>query len=281
MSLTNQLAANSGSYHSNRIEDALSGIAKAGFRFVELTAIRGVVEHVPLNANASQLANTKNMLATEGLTAISLSGHSDLTTPDGLKDGLLALDLCERLGIRILNTAVGGPFNDQEDEGAFLRGIHPFADEAAKRGVGIGIEIHGSLTGDGQKTRRLVEKVNHPYVRINYDTANCEYFSSVKVEDDLAHALPYVIHCHLKDTVGGYRTWDFPAIGKGRIDFRNVLGQFESAGYTGPFSVELEFQGEPYPPLDFINEAMKQSYEFLKKLGLDTHDRSDKARVTT
>jgi L-ribulose-5-phosphate 3-epimerase len=281
MSLPNQLAANSGSYHSNRIEDALSGIAKAGFRYVELTAIRGVVEHVPLDANESRLGDIKTMLSAEGLTAISLSGHSDLTTPDGLKDGVLALDLCERLGMRILNTAVGGPFNDHEDEEAFLRGIHPFAEQAAERGVRIGIEIHGSLTGDGQKTRKLIEKVNHPHVGINYDTANCEYFSGVRVEDDLCHALPYVIHCHLKDTVGGHRTWNFPAIGKGRIDFQNVLGQFEAAGYTGPFSVELEFQGEPYPPLEIIDEAMKQSYEFLNKLGLDTHDGSDKARVTT
>jgi L-ribulose-5-phosphate 3-epimerase len=281
MRLTNQLAANSGSYHSNRIEDALKGIAKAGFRFVELTAIRGVVEHVPLNASAGRLGDIENMLAAEGLTAISLSGHSDLTTPDGLKDGLLALDLCERLGTRIMNTAVGGPFNDQEDEEAFLRGIHPFADQAAKRGVRIGIEIHGSLTGDGQKTRELIEKVDHPHVGINYDTANCEYFSGVKVEEDLCHALPYVIHCHLKDTVGGYRIWNFPAIGKGRIDFRNVLGQFEAARYAGPFSVELEFQGEPYPPPEIINEAMRQSYEFLNKLGLDTNDLSDRASVRT
>src|SRR5262249_49515061 len=160
--LKNKLAANSGSYHSNSLEEALRGIAAAGFQHVELTAIRGVVEHVPLNANESTLAEIKRTITREGLTAISLSGHSDLTTAAGIKDGLLALDLCERLGITILNTAVGGPFNDEENESAFLEGIHDFADQAAQRDVNIGIEIHGTLTGTGEKTRKLIEKVNHP-----------------------------------------------------------------------------------------------------------------------
>src|SRR5262249_27411236 len=169
--LRNKLAANSGSYHSNSLEDALKGIAAAGFPYVELTAIRGVVEHVPLNANDSAIVEINRMIAEAGLSAISLSGHSDLTTDTGIKDGVLALDLCERLGITIMNTAVGGPFNDDEDETGFLKGIDDFADQAARRGVKIGIEIHGTLTGTGGKTRKLIEKVNHPNVGINYDTA--------------------------------------------------------------------------------------------------------------
>jgi L-ribulose-5-phosphate 3-epimerase len=270
----NKLAANSGSYHSNSLDEALRGIAAAGFQYVELTAIRGVVEHVPLNANDSGLAEIKRMIAGAGLRASSLSGHSDLTTGAGIKDGLLALDLCERLGITIMNTAVGGPFNDDEDESAFLKGIDDFANQAARRGVKIGIEIHGTLTGTGEKTTKLIEKVNHPNVGINYDTANCEYFAGVRAEDDLRHALPFVVHCHIKDTVGGYRTWNFPAIGQGRVDFQNLLAQFDAAHYSGPFSVELEFQGEPYPPLSEINRAMKQSHEFLTALGLGKDDRS-------
>lgn len=169
-----------------------------------------------------------------------------------------------------MNTAVGGPFNDREDEGAFMGGIHQFADQAAERGVNIGIEIYGTLTGDGEKLRTLIQRVNHPNVGINYDAANCEYFAGVRAEDDLHHALPFVIHCHLKDTVGGYHVWNFPAIGQGRIDFRNLLSQFEAAEYRGPFSVEIGFQGEPYPSLAEINRAMKQSYQFLKQLGLAT-----------
>jgi hypothetical protein len=33
-------------------------------------------------------------------------------------------------------------------------------------------------------------------------------------------------------------------------------------------SVELEFQGEPWPPLAEVNQAMQQSREHLNALGL-------------
>jgi hypothetical protein len=32
--------------------------------------------------------------------------------------------------------------------------------------------------------------------------------------------------------------------------------------------VELEFQGEPWPPLDDVTNAMRESYEYLQTLGL-------------
>jgi sugar phosphate isomerase/epimerase len=90
----------------------------------------------------------------------------------------------------------------------------------------------------------------------------------VRAEDDLPAALPLVVHCHLKDTAGGYRDWDFPAIGEGHVDFKKILSIFAGGGYAGPFSVEIEFQGEPWPALDTVNKAMKDSHQYLASLGL-------------
>ena len=264
----NRLGANTGSYHRYRLTDALEGIAAAGYRCVELAAIQGVVEHVPLGADDRTLNGVVRQLNDIGLIPISLSAHSDLTTPAGQHDARRALNLCERLGIGILNTAVGGAFNEFEDEAAFLGGIQALADEAAARQVVIGIEIHGTLTGSGRLTRRLIEKVNHPAVRINYDTGNSEFFSGVPVEVDLPDALPLVAHCHLKDKLGGERVWDFPALGAGHINFEKLLAMFEHAGYPGPFSVEVEFKQGEEPALETIHQAMRQSREHLAKFGL-------------
>ena len=266
--MQNRLGANTGSYHHYSLPTALEGIAAAGYRFVELAAIPGVIEHVPLGADQRTLNGVIRQLNAFGLIPISLSAHSDLTTPAGQQDARRALNLCERLGIVIMNTAVGGPFNEAEDEAAFLGGIHALADDAAARQVVIGIEIHGTLTGSGRMTRNLIEKVNHPAVWINYDTANSEYFGGVPVEIDLPDALPLVAHCHLKDKVGGGREWNFPALGEGHVDFGKLLAMFERAGYTGPFSVEIEFQGGEGPALETIHRAMKQSREHLAKFDL-------------
>lgn len=268
MAMKNRLGGHTNSYHTYNVEEALEGIAAAGFKYVELAAVRGWTEHVPLEADGKSLGAIQRTLNKLGLIPVSLSGHSDLTTQDGLAAGKQAIDLCERMGIDIMNTAIGGHYSEEEDEAGFMANIHDLADYAAARDILIGIEIHGIITGNGQKAVPVIEKIDRPNVRINYDTANCEFWGGVEAVTDLPSCVSYCAHCHLKDTVGGYRVWNFPAISKGHVDFKKVLGIFKKSGYTGPFTVEIEFKGEPWPSLKAVNTAMKQSYQALSALGL-------------
>ena len=68
--------------------------------------------------------------------------------------------------------------------------------------------------------------------------------------------------------LGEGKVWNFPGIGEGDIDFARVLQILDQGGYTGPVSVEIEFLGEPWPPLAEVNRAMKASYDRLAALGL-------------
>jgi sugar phosphate isomerase/epimerase len=52
------------------------------------------------------------------------------------------------------------------------------------------------------------------------------------------------------------------------VDFVRVLQILDDAGYTGPYSVEIEFKGEPWPALEEVNRSMKASYDHLAALGL-------------
>jgi len=268
MKWTNRLAATTTCYEPYSLEEALAGIAAAGFRYVELAAIRGIIEHVPLTPDARTLGHVHRLLNRYSLTPVALSAHSNLTNARGLKDAFRALDLCERMGIPILNTAVGGPEEGEEDEAVFLQNIGGLADYAAERDVTITLEIHGELTATGQKSAELMQKINRPNVRINYDTANCEYFGGVPAEEDLGYALPWVALSHLKDKIGGHRVWNFPAVGSGHVYFAKLFRMFRRGGYTGPFSVEVEFRGHPWPPLATVNRAMRKSYKYLNCLGL-------------
>lgn len=264
----NRLGAHAGSYHGHPLEQALEGIAAAGFKYVELTSIRGVLEQVPVEATEQELRETECLLRRAGLEVIALSGHSDLTTKNGVADARRALRNCERLGAGILTTAVGGAFNEDENEQAFLAHIHALAGEAEKKQVKIALEVHGTLTGTGALARRLVEDVGDPSVVVAYDTANCEYYAGVSAEIDLPATLPYVGHCHLKDTVGGRRNWNFPPLGQGCVNFEQVLTIMRKAGYVGPYSVEIEFQGGSMQPLSVVNRAMASSKKYLKSLGV-------------
>jgi L-ribulose-5-phosphate 3-epimerase len=47
-----------------------------------------------------------------------------------------------------------------------------------------------------------------------------------------------------------------------------VLDTMDKGGFKGPLSVEIEFRGDPWPPLTEVNRAMKASYDKLTSLGL-------------
>ena len=263
--MTHPLAGHTNSYHSYSFDEALAGIAEAGYRGVELSAVPGWTEHVVLDAPQAEV---KAKLEHHGLTPVSLSGHSDLTTKDGLAHGIKAVRWAAEFGIPIVNTAIGGHWSEEENEGAFLENIGALADEARAAGVVVALEIHGDIMASGALTLPLMEKIGREEVRVNYDTANCEFYGGVAAVDDLPAIAPYLAHVHLKDKVGGPRVWDFPAPGEGHVAFNRILEVLGAAGYDGPYSVEIEFSGEPWPPLAEVTRSMASAYRHLSGLGL-------------
>jgi L-ribulose-5-phosphate 3-epimerase len=263
--MRNALAGHTNSFHTYNREEAFAGIAEAGYRSVELTAVEGWTEHVDLDADTAEL---RARLAHYDLEPVVLSGHSDLTTSDGLAYGIKAVRWCAGYGLPVMNTAIGGHASQEENESAFLANIEALAAEAEDAGVDVALEIHGDIMASGARTLPLLERIGHPRIKVAYDTGNCEFYGDVKAVDDIAAIAPYLANVHLKDHRGGKGVWDFPEPGGGTIDFSAVLGLLESAGYSGPLSVEIEFQGEPWPPLADVTAAMQRANAHLHALGL-------------
>ena len=264
-SMPTPLAGHTNSYHTYSFDEALAGIAEAGYKGVELSAVPGWTDHVDLDAPT---AGVRSKLDSYGLTAVSLSGHSDLTTKDGLAHGIKAVNWAADYGLPIVNTAIGGHWSEDENQGAFMENIGELADAAKEAGVVVALEIHGDIMASGALTVPLMESIGRDEIRVNYDTANCEFYGDVAAVDDIPAIAPYLAHVHLKDKVGGARVWDFPAPGEGHIEFDRVLAVLADAGYDGPYSVEIEFSGEPWPPLDEVTRAMGSAYRHLSGLGL-------------
>ena len=259
------LAGHTNSYHTYSHDEALQGIAEAGYKAVELSAVPGWTEHVDLDAGQSEL---RRKLEGYGLEPVSLSAHSDLTTAEGLEHGIKAVRWAADYGIPIVNTAVGGHQSADENETAFLENIGAMADEAEKAGIAIGLEIHGDIMASGAVTLPLLEKIGRDSIGINYDTANVIFYSGDTPVEDLPKVVDKLVHVHLKESKGGKGVWDFGEIGGGDVDFPRVVQILEDAGYDGPYSVELEFTGEPWPPLGDVNAAMRRSREYLNGLGV-------------
>lgn len=258
------LAGHTNSYHPFTAEEAYAGLAEAGYRAVELSAVPGWTEHVDVHGDPEDV---RAHLAGHGLEALSISGHSDLTTPGGLAHGLAVVDWARRYGLPVVNTAIGGHAHVEESESAFLANIGALADAAQAAGLVIALEIHGDLMATGALSATLLDRIGHPALKVNYDTANVEHYGGVRAEDDLPAIADRVANVHLKDMRGGKGDWDFPAIGSGHVDFGRVLEILRAAGFDGPYAVEVEFDGT-WPPLEDVTAAMRASREALAPHGL-------------
>src|SRR5207248_11391401 len=114
-----------------------------------------------------------------------------------------------------------------------------------------------------------IEAVGAPNLGWNLDTANLYYYTQgVNAVDECRKGLDLIRSVHLKDTNGGYRTWYFPALGDGVVDFAGVFRLLNERGFTGPFTFELEgIEGET------LNEAETQarvtrSLDHLRRIGV-------------
>ena len=150
------IAGHTNTYHTYTLSDALNGIERAQLRWVELSAVPGWTEHV--NLDRDRPAEVRKRLDRHGLSAISLSAHSDLTTSEGVRHAQKAITWAAEYGLAIVNTAIGGHASDGENEAAFLDNIGPLADAADVAGIVIALETHGDLMATGGKSLALMRE---------------------------------------------------------------------------------------------------------------------------
>lgn len=265
------IAVNSNTYHGYSLKDAIQGIQKAGFRYVELTATKGWTEHVFPTMTFEELCRIKKELKDNGITPISMSGHTNLMDRDRLGDFITNIQLAAFFECGYIISSVGeAHLKDRAELGddevaAHIKEIVPYLE---KYDLILGIENHGKHA-TGKHIKKIVDKVDSPRVVINYDTANGIYYGNVDVVEDLKACIDRVGHIHLKDKAGAYNEWNFPAIGKGTVDFPAIFELLKEAKNNCPISIEIEFTQAGPNDLQEVDDAVMESYQYLKNIGLE------------
>jgi sugar phosphate isomerase/epimerase len=96
-------------------------------------------------------------------------------------------------------------------------------------------ENHDGASLHPDVCRDILERVNRPNIRMNFDPINFER-AGVNCMTALEMVHSFVGHVHLK----GLEKGEFCEFGAGDIDLRPVLQMLDGFGYTGGFSVEYE-----------------------------------------
>jgi sugar phosphate isomerase/epimerase len=181
----------------------------------------------------------------------------------------------EKLGVCVVNGFTGSsiwhllysfppvdPKTIQQGFDDFAIRWKPILDQYQDAGVGFGLEVHPTeIAFDIASTERALDAIdNHPAFGFNYDPSHFGY-QGVDYVEFIRRFAKKIFHVHMKDVwwspvgteagvFGGHtdfgdyrRAWDFRSLGRGQIDFEEIIRQLNRIGYKGPLSVEWEDSG--------------------------------------
>ena len=117
------------------IDQALEGLAEAGYHACEIGAVKGWFEHIdPDTASDPEIERIAAKLADLGLKPVSLSGHAQLQTDEGAARFARAIDIAAALGMEVVNTYTGDATSDEERE-AYFANVTALCDQAARHAL--------------------------------------------------------------------------------------------------------------------------------------------------
>lgn len=142
------------------------------------------------------------------------------------------------------------------------RRFKPIVDAYHKNGVKFALEVHPTeIAFDISSAKTLLEAIDyHPAFGFNYDPSHMGY-QGVDYVAFIETFADQIFHVHMKDVwwsdvptragvFGGHlpfghpdRFWDFRSMGRGKINFEEIIRALNRINYQGPLSVEWEDNG--------------------------------------
>jgi sugar phosphate isomerase/epimerase len=178
------------------------------------------VEHVEIDCpGPPDRAAIEAALKTSGLRPATVALPGDLVSAQDYRDRFRGCaEFAAARGARLFFASANTKELGREETLARLRAL---GDLAAERDLVICLETHPDLVTNGDVGAATMLELAHPAVKINFDTANLYYYNQdVDAVSELRKVIENVASVHVKDTSGGYREWNFPAIGEGVVDSR-------------------------------------------------------------
>ncbi len=198
------------------------------------------------------------------LTALVIRGDADLSKEDSVDTLAQQLAVCEKMGVKYM--FLSPKHGDAPKEAACER-LRKAGEIAKQHGVTITLETHRDLGTNADVHIETMKAINHPNVRVNFDTGNITFYNKgADAVAELKKVIDYVGTVELKDHNLECESWDFPALGKGKVNFPGILQVLKEHGYKGP--VTIEFEGTKGVELseEQTKQAIADSVAYLRSL---------------
>lgn len=259
------------------VHGALENLRSAGLEWLTLpvhaageSSPSGDEPLVTTESGLAELKEVDRLLETHGIGIASCHFGNDNPLDEGALERIQRkLDLASHFGVEVAVGGAGEAETPEERDTLYGR-LREIGDAAAERGITFCCD---TLPGVCQHHRRMLETmqaVDHPHVRISFDTGNILYYNRrIEGEVALAKVCHLVKHVSLKDSLGEFGQWHFPALGRGgAVDFVRVLELMRATGFQGPYAIAVAgIAGEGTLALEDYHRRVESSVEELRWCG--------------
>ena len=269
------LAYNSNGLRSQPFEKAVSMVAEAGFKGIELSLQKSHFDHI--SASEDVLKDVSAVLREYDIRPVCIAtGDKSLLSDKDYEPSLInpdpearherihllkrAICIAHELRAPVVNFASGFKCEDTENEEAYsmlMSGIEELLYDAGTDML-LAIEPEpGMFIETTFQARKLVLDIGNPGLMINMDLGHVECCES-DVLDSVYKTLPMTAHIHIEDIKNKVHHHEIP--GDGDMDLKNILKIIKESGYSRAVSVEL------YDHDDVAEEAVNMSFQYLNKI---------------
>lgn len=212
-----------------------------------------------------------DLCAEAGVQVSGLSSHSDLLNPEwGVLYARRGIRYARALGVNVVQITEDmypPKWMTEADAYAVMKiNLRAIAETCEENGVYVGVEQHGPYTAKIPSLIRILELVDSPWIRVNYDCGNT-FLSGEDPYAMLEAVIDKVVHVHAKDIstkqaqaergkVTG--TAVGCACGDGEIDWHRIVKRLKKAGFNGVLSVECGTEDEARRSLAYLAKVLRE-----------------------
>lgn len=255
------------------IDRAIPAIAAIGYAGIELAVTpRWPTDLDTLDAPARQ--RIVDLLIQHNLILSAVAGHTSMCEDDPdlnaanlqrLRASIdLAAELTQAIGPvqqsepAIMVSLIGGREGEWDAKRQLVaQRVFDLGEYAARQGVILAVEPHSGTAFDTpDKALWLMEALNHPAIRLNFDISHFDILG-IGIDECVPQMAPWSVHTHVKDQRGRYPQHEFLTPGSGPFDFVHYLCAMHRAGYQGFIGMEVSVMVQRKPGYDpFVDAAL-------------------------
>ena len=226
--------------------DVVEVLKASGLKLLHLELVALEIFRIPIQEHEIGISCTMLAFPQEDYSSLDQIRETGGIVPDDCwaLNRKLVVDAIERtaeLGVAYLSFHAG--FMDHtnaESYREFCSRMVELADVAARFGIMVLLETGQERASD---LRVFLEEMNHPFLGVNFDTANMILYGKGDPIEALQVLAPWIKHVHIKDATPAAEPGEWGEEvpwGEGEVDPVEFIQTLEALGYTGALAIERE-----------------------------------------